>query len=72
MVGYQQLYRTDDDGDDLEPVGPDGRRRSGPTSASPTPRTASRSGTSGSIAPANERLFYTTDGGQSYHRVPVP
>ncbi|MBV9802916.1 MAG: hypothetical protein JO130_07000 [Solirubrobacterales bacterium] len=26
----------------------------------------------GSVAPANERLFYTTDAGQSYHLVPMP
>jgi photosystem II stability/assembly factor-like uncharacterized protein len=26
----------------------------------------------GSVAPANERLYYTTDAGQSYHLVPLP
>ena len=26
----------------------------------------------GSVSPANERLYYTTDGGQSYHLVTVP
>ena len=26
----------------------------------------------GQLAPANERLYYTTDGGQSYHLVALP
>lgn len=29
-------------------------------------------GYAGSVAPANERLYYTTDAGQSYHLVPLP
>ena len=26
----------------------------------------------GSLTPANQRLYYTTDAGQTYHLVPLP
>ena len=72
VVGYQQLYRTGDAGADLDA----GRAAGiaewaylGFTDSDARGRARLRSG---SIAPANEQLYYTTDGGQTYHLVPLP
>ena len=71
VVGYQQLYRTDDDGHSYTPVGP-----KAVVAWAYLGFTDSTHGVGlgyvGSVSAANERLYYTTDGGQSYHLVPMP
>ncbi len=69
VVGYQQLYRTIDGGTSWAPVGPAGFtwQYLGFTDA--------RHGVALGIpdrSQASEQLFYTTDGGASYHAVPIP
>jgi len=70
VVGYQQLYRTADNGATWMPVGPSGIAQwvyigfSDPTHGVAI-------GYVGSISTSNERLYYTTDGGQTYHLVQV-
>lgn len=71
VVGYEQLYRTTDDGATWNRTGPTGIAQWAYLGfTDPTHGVAL--GFLGKIAPANERLFYTTDGGQTYHRVPLP
>jgi photosystem II stability/assembly factor-like uncharacterized protein len=71
VVGYQQLYRTDDDGQTYTPVGP-----KAVVSWAYLGFTDSTHGVAlgyvGSISAANERLYYTTDGAQTYHLVQIP
>jgi BNR/Asp-box repeat len=77
VVGYQQLYRTDDDGATYAPV----KITHSPAADSQVvawawlgftdPTHGVALGYVGSVAPANERLYYTTDGGQTYHYVAV-
>jgi hypothetical protein len=71
VVGYQQLYRTEDDGQAYAKVGP-----SDVSSWAYLGFTDDTHGIGlgyvGPISPANERLYYTIDGGQSYHIVPIP
>lgn len=71
VAGYQQLYRTSDAGATWTPVGPSGIAQWTYLGFS-DPTHGVAIGYLGQIAPANERLYYTTDGGQSYHLVPLP
>jgi photosystem II stability/assembly factor-like uncharacterized protein len=71
VVGYQQLYRTTDDGSTWTRTGPSGVSAwayLGFTDATH----GIALGYVGQLAPTNERLFYTTDAGQTYHRVQLP
>jgi hypothetical protein len=71
VVGYQQLYRTGDAGRTWTAVGPPGI--AGWTYLGFTDATHGVAiGYVGQIAPGNQRLYYTTDGGQSYHLVTLP
>jgi photosystem II stability/assembly factor-like uncharacterized protein len=69
VVGYQQLYRTTD-GALWSPVGPSGIAQWAYL-AFTDPTHGVGLGYVGSIAPANERLYYTIDAGQTYHLVPI-
>lgn len=71
VVGYQQLYRTGDAGATWTPVGPSGIAQWTYLGFS-DPTHGVAIGYLGEIAPADQRLYYTTDGGQSYHLVPLP
>ncbi len=70
VVGYQQLYRTTDGAlwDSVQVPGISQWAWLGFTDATH----GAALGYGGGVAPANERLYYTTDAGQSYHRVPLP
>jgi photosystem II stability/assembly factor-like uncharacterized protein len=71
VVGYQQLYRTGDGGESYQPVGPSGItdwQYLGFTDATH----GVALGYAGPESPSNERLYYTTDAGLSYHLVPMP
>ena len=78
VVGYQQLYRTADSGATYTPV----KITQSPAADSQVVAWAYLGFTNsthgiglgyvGSVAQANERPFYTTDAGQSYHLVPLP
>jgi photosystem II stability/assembly factor-like uncharacterized protein len=70
VVGYQQLYRTTDDGSTWNRVGPTGIQWAYLGFTDATHGVAL--GFAGQPAPANERLYYTTDAGQTYHRVSLP
>jgi photosystem II stability/assembly factor-like uncharacterized protein len=69
VVGYQQLYRTTDSGVTYSPVGPRGLTWHYLGFTDPTHGVALGYPTSAS--PADGRLYYTTDGGASYHLVPI-
>jgi len=78
VVGYRQLYRTGDDGATYAPV----KITQSPAAGGEVVAWAwlgfedsahgAALGYVGAVAPANERLYYTIDGGQTYHYVPVP
>ena len=78
VVGYQQLYRTADSGATYTPV----KITQSPAAGGEVVAWAwlgfedsahgAALGYVGAVAPANERLYYTIDGGQTYHYVPVP
>jgi hypothetical protein len=78
VVGYQQLDRTDDDGATYTPVkitqspAADGQVAAWAWLGFTDPTHGVALGYVGSVARANERLYYTTDGGQTYHYVAVP
>jgi hypothetical protein len=71
VVGYQQLYLTVDDGQAYAKVGP-----SAVSAWAYLGFTDDTHGIAlgyvGAVSPFNERLYYTTDGGQNYHLVPLP
>jgi photosystem II stability/assembly factor-like uncharacterized protein len=69
VVGAQQLYRTTNDGSTWSQTGPTGIRWAYLGFTDPTHGVAL--GFAGQNA-SDERLYYTTDAGQSYHRVPLP
>ncbi|MBV9943572.1 MAG: hypothetical protein JO262_15710 [Solirubrobacterales bacterium] len=71
VVGYQQLYRTTNTGALWDTVQVPGISQWAWLGFTDTTHGAGL-GYAGSIAPANERLYYTTDAGQSYHRIPLP
>jgi len=71
VVGYRQLYRTLDGGANWTPV-------TGPVGITwwqylgfTDPTHGVAIGYVGSEQPSNERLYYTTDGGASYHLVSI-
>jgi photosystem II stability/assembly factor-like uncharacterized protein len=69
VVGYQQLYRTTNDGSTWAQTGPPGIRWAYLGFTDPTHGVAL--GFAGQNA-TDERLYYTTDAGQTYHRVSLP
>jgi photosystem II stability/assembly factor-like uncharacterized protein len=70
VAGYNQLYRTDDAGTTWTPTGPSGISEW--TYIGFTDSTHGVAlGYAGSVANNNQRLYYTTDGGQTYHLVPL-
>jgi photosystem II stability/assembly factor-like uncharacterized protein len=71
VVGGQKLYRTTDDGATWSPVGPSGIAQWAFLGFTDVTHGVAI-GYAGSVSPANERLYYTIDAGQSYHLVPVP
>jgi photosystem II stability/assembly factor-like uncharacterized protein len=71
VVGGQQLYRTSDGGESYAPVGPAGItawQYLGFTDATH----GVALGYQGVEDQSHERLYYTTDGGASYHLVSFP
>jgi photosystem II stability/assembly factor-like uncharacterized protein len=71
VVGYRQLYRTTNGGASWAPV-------SGPSGITwwqylgfTDPSHGVAVGYAGTEQPSNERLYYTTDGGASYHLVKI-
>jgi photosystem II stability/assembly factor-like uncharacterized protein len=70
VVGYQQLYRTTDDGATWNRTGPAGVNWFYLGFTDATHGVAL--GYVGSLNAGNERLYYTTDAGQTYHPVSVP
>jgi photosystem II stability/assembly factor-like uncharacterized protein len=71
VVGYNQLYRTTDAGATWTRVGPAGIAQWAYLGFTDATHGVGL-GYLGSIAPGNERLYYTIDGGQTYHYVPIP
>jgi photosystem II stability/assembly factor-like uncharacterized protein len=69
VVGYQQLYRTTNDGSTWSQTGPTGIRWTYLGFTDATHGVAL--GFAGQNA-TDERLYYTTDAGQTYHRVSLP
>ncbi|HJS92974.1 MAG TPA: hypothetical protein VJ741_01830, partial [Solirubrobacteraceae bacterium] len=69
VVGAEQLYRTTNDGSTWSQTGPTGIRWTYLGFTDPTHGVAL--GFAGQNA-SDERLYYTTDAGQSYHRVSLP
>jgi hypothetical protein len=78
VVGYQQLYQTGDDGATYTPI----KITQSPAAESQVaawawlgftdPTHGVALGYVASVAPANERLYYSIDAGRTYHYVAVP
>jgi photosystem II stability/assembly factor-like uncharacterized protein len=71
VVGYQRLYRTADAGATWTPVAPTSAVQWAYLGFTDSTHGVGL-GYVGSVSPANERLYYTTDAGQSYHLVSLP
>ena len=71
VVGYQQLYRTADAGSTWAPVAVPGIVQWAYLGFTDATHGVGL-GYVGSVSAENERLYYTTDAGQSYHLVPLP
>ncbi len=69
VVGYQQLYRTNDGGATYSPVGPRGVSWEYLGFTDTTHGVALGFPTGSS--PSHAQLYYTTDGGLTYHPVPI-
>jgi hypothetical protein len=69
VVGAQQLFRTGDAGGSYSMVGPSGLQWDYLGFSDATHGAALGFPVSSSLA--HERLYYTTDGGRSYHLVPI-
>lgn len=63
VVGYQKLYRSSDDGSTWSAVGPSGNL---------TWTYLGFTDATHGVGIANKQLYYTTDAGQTYHRVSLP
>jgi photosystem II stability/assembly factor-like uncharacterized protein len=71
VVGYQPLYQSSNAGVLWHRVGPTGITQWAELGFTDATH-GEGLGYLGTVAPANERLYYTIDGGQSYHLVPLP
>ncbi len=71
VVAARQLYRTTDDGATWVPVGPSDVSQWAYLGFTDATHGVAL-GYVGTLSPANERLYYTTDAGQSYHPVSLP
>ena len=71
VVGYQQLFRTTDAGATWTAVTVPGVVQWAYLGFTDSTHGVGL-GYVGSVSSANERLYYTTDAGQSYHLVPMP
>jgi hypothetical protein len=69
VVGAQQLFRTGDAGGSYSMVGPSGLQWDYLGFSDATHGAGLGFPASSSLA--HERLYYTTDGGRSYHLVPI-
>jgi photosystem II stability/assembly factor-like uncharacterized protein len=71
VVGYQPLYHSSNGGALWNRVGATGISQWAELGFTDATH-GEGLGYLGAVAPANERLYYTIDGGQSYHLVPLP
>jgi photosystem II stability/assembly factor-like uncharacterized protein len=71
VVGDKQLYRSANSGALWDPVGPSGIAQWAYVGFT-DPTHGAAIAYAGQIAPANQKLYYTIDSGQSYHLVALP